>query len=39
LTDSINLRSVTTTVDANSDVSVGETFLTQKKDDFINLEL
>jgi len=39
LTDSINLRSVTTTVNANSDISVSETFLTQKKDDFVDLEL
>jgi hypothetical protein len=39
LTDSINLRGVTTTVNANSDISVGETFLTQKKDNFVDLEL
>jgi hypothetical protein len=39
LTDSINLRSVTTTVDADSDISVGETFFTQKKDNFVDLEL
>ena len=39
LTDSINLRNVTTTVGADSDVNVGETFFTQEKDDFVNLEL
>jgi hypothetical protein len=39
LTDSINLRSVTTTLDADSDINVGETFLTQKKNNFVNFEL
>jgi hypothetical protein len=39
LADSINLRSVTTTLDADSDINVGETFFTQKKDNFVDLEL
>ena len=39
LTDSINLRDVTTTMSADSDVNVGETFFTQKKDNFVDLEL
>ena len=39
LTDSVDLRSVTTTVNSDSDVNVGETFFTQKEDNFVDLEL
>ena len=30
---------LTTTLDANADVNVGETLLTEKKEDFVDLEL